>query len=101
MSNYPLIFRVRQTFQGPTLPIEQIPATVNAELSRLKLGERIKPGSHMDAVGPYLPAKYSPLTPSGSGLQSVYLTHVPPGLADALIALIGSEATHARRMADS
>ncbi|HZN32256.1 MAG TPA: lactate racemase domain-containing protein [Pirellulaceae bacterium] len=44
MSTYPLIFRVRQTFQGPTLPIEQIPATVAAELSRLNLRQRIKPG---------------------------------------------------------
>jgi hypothetical protein len=67
----------------------------------IELKNRIKPGSHMDALGPYLPAKYSPLTPSGSGLQSVYLTHLPPRLADALIALIGTEATHTRRMADS
>jgi HNH endonuclease len=67
----------------------------------MELKNQIKPSSHMDALGSYLPAKYSPLTPAGSGLQSVYLTHVPPGLADALIALIGSEATHARRMADS
>jgi hypothetical protein len=44
MSNYPLIFRVRQTFQGPTLPLEQIPSTVDAELSRLNLAQRIKPG---------------------------------------------------------
>ena len=42
--SYPHIFRVRQTFQGPTLPIDQIPATVNAELARLKLGARIKSG---------------------------------------------------------
>jgi hypothetical protein len=50
----------------------------------------------MKALGPYLPEKYSPLLPSGSGLQSVYLTRVPPGLADALISLIGSEGRHAR-----
>lgn len=54
----------------------------------IELKNRIKPGSHMDALSPYLPAKYSPLTPSGSGLQSVYLTHLPPGLADALVALM-------------
>ena len=46
----------------------------------------------MNALGPYLPKKYSPLTPSDSGLQSVYLTRVPPGLADAL---------NSCRMADS
>jgi len=67
----------------------------------VELKNTIKPSSQMDALGPYLPKKYSPLTPSGSGLQSVYLTHVPPGLADALISLIGSEATQARRSADS
>jgi hypothetical protein len=44
MSSYPHIFRVRQTFQGPTLPVEQIPATVEAELSRLNLQQRIKRG---------------------------------------------------------
>jgi putative restriction endonuclease len=67
----------------------------------LELKNTIKPSSHMEALGPYLPEKYSPLTLSGSGLQSVYLTRVPPGLADALISLIVLEATQARRTADS
>jgi hypothetical protein len=44
MSQYPLLFRVRQKFDSPTLPIEQIPATVEAELSRLELGRRIEAG---------------------------------------------------------
>src|SRR5262249_22504049 len=44
MSQYPLIFRVRQSFQSPTLPIEKIPATAAAELSRLNLGQKVKPG---------------------------------------------------------
>src|SRR5262245_33981127 len=44
MSQYPLIFRVRQSFQSPTLPVKEIPATVAAELSRLNLRERVKPG---------------------------------------------------------
>jgi hypothetical protein len=44
MSQYPHIFRVRQSFQSPTLPINEIPATVSAELSRLNLGQRVKPG---------------------------------------------------------
>lgn len=70
-------------------------------MSWLELKNAIKPGSHMDALGTYLPEKCSPLAPLGSELQSVYLTRVPPGLADALISLIGSEAVHARRMADS
>jgi len=44
MSQYPLLFRVRQTFQSPTLPVDQIPATVAAELSQLNLGQKVKPG---------------------------------------------------------
>lgn len=44
MSAYPQIFRVRQAFESPTLEGEQIPATVAAELSRLNLGQQVKPG---------------------------------------------------------
>jgi Lactate racemase N-terminal domain len=44
MSQYPNIFRVRQSFNSPTLPIDQIPATVAAELARLKLNAVVKPG---------------------------------------------------------
>jgi hypothetical protein len=44
MSNYPQLFRVRQSFQSPSLPVEQIPASVAGELSRLNLAERVKPG---------------------------------------------------------
>src|SRR5262245_4787586 len=44
MSQYPHIFRVRQSFQSPMLPIEQIPATVASELARLNLAQKVKPG---------------------------------------------------------
>jgi hypothetical protein len=44
MSQYPHIFRVRQTFQSPTLPLAQIPGTVAAELARLNLGQKVRPG---------------------------------------------------------
>jgi hypothetical protein len=44
MSQYPLIFRVRQQFDSPTLPVSQIPATIAAELSRLELGRRVSAG---------------------------------------------------------
>ena len=44
MSQYPLIFRVRQKFDSPTLPVNQIPATVAAELSRLELNRAVQPG---------------------------------------------------------
>jgi putative restriction endonuclease len=38
-------------------------------------------------------SKYAPLTPEGNGLQNVYLTQVSAGLASALFALIGKEAS--------
>jgi hypothetical protein len=42
MSNYPRIFRVRQTFERQI--VADIPATVEAELSRLNLATKVKPG---------------------------------------------------------
>lgn len=42
MSAYPLIFRVRQTFEAPR--VDDVPGAVDAELSRLQLGAKIKPG---------------------------------------------------------
>ena len=41
-SLYPPMFRVRQTFEGPT--VDDIPGTVEAELKRLDLGRTIKAG---------------------------------------------------------
>lgn len=42
MSQYPLLFRVRQTFDSQT--VDDISATVEQELSRLELGRRINDG---------------------------------------------------------
>jgi hypothetical protein len=42
MSNYPRIFRVRQSF--PSQTVADIPGTVAAELKILNLGSRVKPG---------------------------------------------------------
>jgi len=44
MADYPLIFRVRQSFDGPSLPLAGIPEAVESELSRLDLATRVKPG---------------------------------------------------------
>jgi hypothetical protein len=44
MSQYPHLFRVRQTFESPTLPVDQIEATVKSELARLNLGQSVRPG---------------------------------------------------------
>ncbi|MEX2140211.1 MAG: lactate racemase domain-containing protein [Pirellulales bacterium] len=40
--SYPQFFRVRQSFERPR--VEDIPGTVEAELSRLQLADRIRPG---------------------------------------------------------
>jgi hypothetical protein len=57
-----------------------------------ELGRRIRPKEHIRVLRPVLPDKYSPLTPSGNGLQSVYLTELPTRLAEVLAGLIGPEA---------
>lgn len=54
-----------------------------------RLNSQIRPKDHIAILRPLLPEKYSPLQPTGDGLQSVYLAEVPLALADALIALIG------------
>ena len=54
-----------------------------------ELDTQIRPKDHMSILGPFLPAKYSPLRATGDGLQNVYLTQVPESMADALIGLIG------------
>lgn len=53
------------------------------------LDNQIRPKDHAAILRPLLPARYSPLQPSGDGLQSVYLAEVPEVLAQTLIALIG------------
>jgi len=64
-----------------------------------ELTNRVRPKEHMADLVRHLPEKYSPLTPEGNGLQSVYLTEVGQGFADALLRLIGSEANTAREVA--
>jgi putative restriction endonuclease len=56
-----------------------------------ELANRVRPKDHIEILRPLLPDKYSPLQPNGNGLQSVYLTEVPPTLAEVLIGLIGQE----------
>lgn len=51
----------------------------------------IRPKDHIQTLRPFLPAKYSPLQPSGDGLQSVYLAEVPELMAAALIEVIGQQ----------
>lgn len=56
-----------------------------------ELNGPIRPKDHIDALRPHLPDKYSPLQPSGDGLQSVYLAEVPSAMANELIRLIGPQ----------
>jgi putative restriction endonuclease len=56
-----------------------------------KLVHKIRPKDHIEILRPLLPHRYSPLQPSGNGLQSVYLTEVPEPLAEVLTGLIGQE----------
>jgi hypothetical protein len=45
----------------------------------------------MDLLAPLLPDKYAPLQPDGRGLQSVYLTTVPPPLMEAIASVVGPQ----------
>lgn len=51
----------------------------------------LKPSDHSAVLAPLLPARYAPLQPSGSGLQSVYLAPLPERMAATLIDLLGGE----------
>jgi putative restriction endonuclease len=53
------------------------------------LDSEIRPKDHIAILLPFLPPKNSPLLENGNGRQDVYLTEVPPALADALVGLIG------------
>jgi putative restriction endonuclease len=56
-----------------------------------ELVQKIRPKDHIDVLRPLLPPRYSPLQPSGAGLQSVYLTEIPVSLAEVMMGLIGQE----------
>ena len=56
-----------------------------------ELVNKVHPKDHIDILRPLLPDRYSPLQANGNGLQSVYLTELPTGLAEVLIGLIGQE----------
>jgi len=63
---------------------------VDVRFAELRLP--IRPSEHMDVLARLLPERYSPLLPTGSGLQSVYLTRMSEPFAGALADLIGAEA---------
>lgn len=59
----------------------------------ISLQNKVRPKDHIDLLRGLLPTRYSPLQESGNGIQSIYLTELPPDLADVLIGLIGKEAS--------
>jgi putative restriction endonuclease len=59
----------------------------------VSLHEKIRPKDHIELLRGVLPSRYSPLQESGNGIQSIYLTELPPDLANVLIGLIGKEAS--------
>jgi len=64
------------------------------------LSHQVRPKAHIDLLRGSLPSRYSPLRPSGDGLQGVYLTEVPAIMAELLVQLIGPEATHVVAVAE-
>ena len=57
-----------------------------------ELNRPIRPKDHIDQLREHLPERYSPLIKKdGNGLQSIYLAHVPPRMAEILHKLIGHE----------
>jgi len=58
----------------------------------VSLHEKIRPKDHIELLKGLLPSRYSPLQESGNGIQSIYLTELPPALATVLMGLIGKEA---------
>ena len=78
-------------FGGVGLNWESIGWRVRVNFASLQ--NKIRPKDHIDLLRGLLPSRYSPLQESGNGIQSVYLTELPPALADVLIGLIGKEAS--------
>ena len=64
-----------------------------------ELTHQARPAEHMDRLAPLLPDIYAPLRPNGHGLQNLYLTRVPPRLAEELVQIIGIEAKNLTRAA--
>lgn len=56
-----------------------------------ELSKPLHPKSHMDVIGPTLPARYSPLQQNGNGNQGVYLAEIPQPMANALLRLLDGQ----------
>jgi len=56
-----------------------------------ELERPLHPKSHIDVIGPTLPARYSPLQQNGNGNQGVYLAEIPQPMANALLKLLDGQ----------
>jgi putative restriction endonuclease len=56
-----------------------------------KLPTPLRPKDHMSKIGPFLPAKYSPIRATGDGNQGAYLAKIPDEMAAAVIELLGAQ----------
>jgi hypothetical protein len=59
---------------------------------------QVRPADLMAVIQPRLPTQYSPLQPSGRGLQNVYVTSIPDDLMEVLADLIGEEVRQLMQM---
>lgn len=51
----------------------------------------LRPKAHIEAIGPLLPARYSPIQPNGNGNQGTYLAAIPDTLGLLLMALLSAD----------
>lgn len=57
-----------------------------------KAPQPLRPKAHLAAIGPLLPAQYSPIQTNGNGNQGIYLAAIPDALGDLLIQLLRMQA---------
>lgn len=69
------------------------------ETAFVELQKHVRPKNFIVELAPHLPTKYSPLRPTGDGLQSVYLAEVSGGFAAVILKHIGPEAETPLRIA--
>ena len=61
------------------------------DVSFVPIQPPLRPSDHMQALGPVLPDRYSPIRPNGHGNQGVYLAEIPQKMALMLGQLISPE----------
>ena len=64
-----------------------------------QLLNKVRPKDHMEVLRALLPSRYSPLQPNGNGIQSIYLTEIPPTFAEVLAGLIARRRSSSPRRA--